>query len=362
MSTLIIACAGSGKTTHLVSRALAHQRNLRTLIVTYTNQNRSIIEDRLHEKMGCIPSWLVVDTWYSWMLRDCIRPYSKVLFSMAVNGLFFQKEGSPRWQHDRYLTESDSRYFMTTTGLAHPDRAAKFAVRIDERSAGKVVARLKKIYDVIYIDEVQDLAGYDLDLIGRICSAGIRLEMAGDPRQATYATHSEPRNQSYRGKHIGKFFQDYYSDHVQVDESTLSVSHRCCAEICAQASRLFEGEFPEMITGNHELTSHDGISFIAPSEIESYLRKYQAIQLRYNATSRHVSQSHPVMNIGVSKGATFSRTVLFLTKDMINWMRGQNVELKEQTKAMLYVALTRARHSAAIVEEVEPAKSQRKKK
>jgi superfamily I DNA/RNA helicase len=35
----------------------------------------------------------------------------------------------------------------------------------NEKSGGAVIHRLENIYNYIYIDEVQDLSGYDLDLI-----------------------------------------------------------------------------------------------------------------------------------------------------------------------------------------------------
>ncbi|MEI2819502.1 MAG: UvrD-helicase domain-containing protein [Marmoricola sp.] len=49
---VVIACAGSGKTTYLVDRALADPTK-RALIITYTNENLREIKSRLwHESAG----------------------------------------------------------------------------------------------------------------------------------------------------------------------------------------------------------------------------------------------------------------------------------------------------------------------
>ncbi|WP_163069612.1 UvrD-helicase domain-containing protein, partial [Acinetobacter baumannii] len=69
------------------------------------------------------------------------------------------------------------------------DRASDFAVRCDELTHGQVISRLADMYDEVYVDEVQDLAGYDLDLIERLLRSPIGITLVGDTRQATYATN-----------------------------------------------------------------------------------------------------------------------------------------------------------------------------
>ena len=53
--------------------------------------------------------------------------------------------------------------------------------------------------------------------------------------------------------------------------------------------------------------------------------------------------------MGKSKGMEFDSILLFPTGDMQKWLLGEAVVLKDKTKAQLYVALTRARNTAAIV-------------
>jgi hypothetical protein len=56
----------------------------------------------------------------------------------------------------------------------------------------------------------------------------------------------------------------------------------------------------------------------------------------------------PAMNIGVAKGSTFDRVLIFPTKPMKQYLAdGEPTKLRAPER--LYVAVTRARHSAAFM-------------
>jgi len=55
------------------------------------------------------------------------------------------------------------------------------------------------------------------------------------------------------------------------------------------------------------------------------------------------------MNFGESKGLSFDRVLIYPTKDMAEWVKDNNSELKSEARAKLYVGVTRARRSAAII-------------
>lgn len=54
-------------------------------------------------------------------------------------------------------------------------------------------------------------------------------------------------------------------------------------------------------------------------------------------------------NMGAVKGLSFDNVLLFPTANMRNWLFDHSVRLSEATRAKLYVAITRARSSLAIV-------------
>ncbi|QKM54122.1 hypothetical protein B7759_00912 [Burkholderia glumae] len=72
------------------------------------------------------------------------------------------------------------------------------------------------------------------------------------------------------------------------------------------------------------------------------------MQLRDKITSSGVDERSPVMNFGESKGRGFDHVVILPTAPMQNWLVDPTAELKAQSRAKFYVALTRARVSVAI--------------
>ena len=48
------------------------------------------------------------------------------------------------------------------------------------------------------------------------------------------------------------------------------------------------------------------------------------------------------MNMGESKGLTLGDVAIFPTAEMKKWLSGKPADLKGETKAKLYVAITRA--------------------
>ncbi|EKN4843679.1 hypothetical protein WN999_002151 [Yersinia enterocolitica] len=93
---------------------------------------------------------------------------------------------------------------------------------------------------------------------------------------------------------------------------------------------------------------HEGVFLIKPHDVERYLNEYNPVQLRWSSAVR-VNKKFNVVNFGESKGLTFERALIYPTKDMISWIYNNNFHIKNQTRAKLYVGITRARYSVAIV-------------
>ena len=135
-------------------------------------------------------------------------------------------------------------------------------MRCDELTQGQVVARLAAMYDELYIDEVQDLAGFDLDLVERLLKSEIAITLVGDTRQATYATNYAQRYSQYRGPNLAALFQIWEADGLcRLDHRLTSL--RCVQALCDMADTLYP-QMPRTQSGNGEVTGHDGIYLVAP--------------------------------------------------------------------------------------------------
>lgn len=349
---LIIAAAGSGKTTFLVEEALK-VKDKKVLITTFTEANEKEINKKLIEINGFVPSNIKVQTWFSFLIQHGVKPYQSLIYEGKINGLFLvnRKSGIKYCSHGRpvyYPEDEVQKYYFNEKKQIYSDKLSKFVCRANEKGNGLVIHRLSRIYPYIFIDEVQDLAGFDLEIIKLLLLSSVNLMMVGDPRQVTYHTHDEAKYKKYKDGKIEEFIREQCKKiDIDIDKETLCVSHRNKKDICLFANQLFP-EFTPCGYVEQTYSEHDGIYFVKPNDVDEYLDKFSPIQLREKVNVR-VNENYKVMNFGDSKGLTFDRVLIYPTKPMLDWIVDHSKELKPKSKSKLYVALTRARHSVGIV-------------
>jgi superfamily I DNA/RNA helicase len=334
----VLAAAGSRKTQHIVDSVLADPSK-HVLVTTYTTENLNQLVDRLGAGTGLLPKHVTVMSWFTFLLNQCARPYqSTVLGDVGMmRGLNFRAE------QRRYVPKTDAkRYYLDVNRDMYRDAVAAFAVEANLLSGGKVVNRLTEIYDHIYIDEVQDLAGYDLDILDSLLKSPMAVTMVGDPRQATFATNNSSKNRKFKGSGIALWVK---ARKAMCEIQDRVESYRCNQAICDFADGLFP-DLPRTISKNTELTGHDGIFPIAPADVADYVERYQPVVLRWDKRTNTLGLV--AMNFGQSKGSTFDRVLIFPTQPMIKYYREGDPE-KAGDRFKLYVAVTRARYSVAFV-------------
>lgn len=351
MNKLIIAAAGSGKTTYLVKSALQESDNI--LITTYTIANEQEIRKKFIELNGCIPHNVIIKTWYAFLLQHGVKPFQGVLLDKKITGMVLvnQKSGV-KYMSRRgpvYYSEGELYGFYFTKEMKmYSDKISKFVCRCEEKTGGAVIKRISRLFSKVYIDEVQDMAGYDLELIKSLLKSDCDLTMVGDPRQVTYHTHNEAKNKKYTVGNIEEYIKNECK-HIEClfDKEILNDSYRNNKSICSFSSMLYP-EYEETGTKVFEKTGHDGIFLIRLDDVEKYLAKYNPMQLREKRTVK-VVDNYPVINMGESKGLTFDRVLIYPTATMKKWMNNHSNELKPKTRSQFYVAITRAKYSVGIV-------------
>lgn len=342
MNKVVLASAGSGKTTYLVNQALV-MKGERVLITTYTQNNEFEIRRSLIKRNGCIPEHIEIDTLWGFYLRHLIKPYIDYVFPYKdIKGINLKNE-----QSAKYIAESKLSHWFDPEGKVYSDKIAKLADKCISRSNRAVLQRLSKIYTSIYIDEVQDLSGYDLVIIDHLLDSPIKTCFVGDPRQGTYSTSPNPKYKKYSKSGIAQFFKDKKRKNLDIDEGLLSINHRCTLEICDLANMLWT-EFKACKGREREGLAHEGVFTVRECDVLMYLQRFNCTQLRWDKRVG-VSDAFSVYNFGDSKGLTFDRVLIYPTKKFIDWLKNKNSPLTNITKSKLYVALTRARHSVGIV-------------
>jgi DNA helicase-2/ATP-dependent DNA helicase PcrA len=332
----VIACAGSGKTTSIVEGALQQGEHQRILVVTYTNENVEELRGAFMSRAGVVPPNVHVVSWFVFLLRDGVRPYQNHLVSRErVRTVLFEL------RRQVFRRKAD---YLSSAGDIYGDKVSEFVVECNRVSGGLIVRRLERMYDQIFVDEVQDFAGYDLDLLQQLFLSSIHVTVVGDPRQATFSTNRAMRNKQYRGSQVYEWLkQREAAGEVTVEDK--AESHRCNQEICAFADRLYP-DYPKTTSLNSTRTSHDGIFQVPMRDVGKYVEMYQPVVLRYSkATSTAGLRG---FNIGVCKGRTFDRVLIFPTNKMLAYLRTMDAT-QAGDASKFYVAVTRARYSVAFV-------------
>ncbi|MFP3822204.1 hypothetical protein SB658_26285, partial [Bacillus sp. SIMBA_008] len=68
---------------------------------------------------------------------------------------------------------------------------------------------IQGIFDLIIVDEAQDLAGWDLELIECLLKSAVEVALIGDHRQATFLTNDNPKNKKFAGEKIIEKFSNW---------------------------------------------------------------------------------------------------------------------------------------------------------
>ncbi|MCB0742554.1 MAG: UvrD-helicase domain-containing protein [Ignavibacteriae bacterium] len=349
---LIVAAAGAGKTTFLVNEALKI-KDERVLITTYTQANEAEIRKKIIEVNQCIPPNIIVQTWFSFLLQHGVRPFQGGIFEKQITGLILVNsqsglKGYTKFKQPIYFGEEKEfeRHYFSKEIKIYSDKISKFVFRCNVKSGGAVIERLCNIYSHIFIDEVQDLAGYDLELLKLFFKANSNTLLVGDPRQGTYSTNSSAKNKKFKKAAIINFFEDDALG-IESDTTSLTTNYRCNEAICNLSNKLFT-DLPPTTSGNTDTTTHDGVFLVRPVDVNEYLKTYSPVQLRENIKTE-VNQNYRVMNFGESKGLSFDRVLIYPTNPILKWFADNNSELAVTSRSKLYVALTRARYSVGII-------------
>ena len=365
-NTVVISAAGSGKTTYLVRQALAITGQ-RVLITTYTESNEAEIRKKFVELNGHVPANVVVMTWFSMLITHGVKPFQHPLFDFPVAGMQLVSSASA-FRHTTndgkptYWGEADfDRHYFDAGHHVFSDKLSKLVVRCDKTNSGAVIDRLTRVFPNIFVDEVQDLAGYDLDLLLKLFESSAKIILVGDPRQVTYLTHHERKYAKYADGGIVEFLKIEAPKRIKwkLDTETLGTSHRNSSEICQLSSMLYPGMPASRACECKDCRSVDPngsrLYLVRNRDIVTFLEKHEAMQLRDRVGVAGVHPGIPAMNFGMSKGLGFGQVLIFPTLPMLKWFKNADQALPAQSRAKLYVAVTRARYGLAVVTDEQPA-------
>lgn len=339
----LIAAAGSGKTTYIVDEVTKNTTD-KILLVTYTIANTYKLKRDIETKVGIVPSNVEIMTWHSFLLHHCIRPFRSVAYDKRIERIDFDAQIT-----NHRIPEKNTRaFYFSCYNALYKDRATKFALKCNTMSNNAVIERLESIYSLIYIDEVQDMAGEDLDLLKLLYASKSKIVAVGDIRQAIYFTCNAPKNKGNRGSKLLDYFRKLEKKGLLTIQFR-DFSYRCKQSICDLSDSLFPNIDEKTKSLNETKSNHEGIYVVKNKDFDAYVREYNPVVLRWSVSSKIPETSYPIniRNIGLSKGATYDHVIIVCTDAFKKFVKDGTIPTSEKAKSELYVAITRARYSVA---------------
>jgi len=321
---VIFAVAGSGKTTHLISKLSLEKR---ALIITYTENNYSHLRSSILKKFGTLPSNITVMTYFAFLHGFCFRPFAQM--QMGTRGLNFRRPPDTR------LPLADRKRYCDSKSWLYHNRLAKL---IEIKGLLPLVrARIERFYDAVYVDEVQDFAGHDFNLLIELSATNAEMMFVGDFYQHTFDTSRDGNVNRTLHDDLLRYEKKFTDAGIFVDKETLSSSWRCGTTVCE-----FIRVHLQIDIQAHEDRAGNIIN-VDNQEMADRLHGDQTIvKLFYE---QHYAYGCYSQNWGASKGQDHYQDVCVIlgSKAWKQYLEGKLHESVAQTRNKLYVAFSRAR-------------------
>ncbi len=338
---LTLAVAGSRKTQGIVEHCASLPPDRRALVLTYTQANQAELRHRLAKYAGK-HSGIVATGWFTFLLREFARPFLPFKFSgERVCGFNF--DGRPH-----QMAKGRSR-FIDSNGAVYACELGRLAHELIGASCGALLRRLECIYDEILIDEVQDLSAHDWEIVDVLLGSALEVWMVGDIRQSVLSTNPRSnKNKKYAYAEAVRWFRERETSGVlHITERV--TTWRCHPKIAEFSDTIFDSSwsFPVTESQNETVTDHDGVFLLRREHVDEYMARFRPLCLRDSANSGKTLDLDYI-NFRLAKGMTCERVLIVPTSGILKFVQ-TGMHLDPVPAAKLYVAVTRAAQSVAIV-------------
>ena len=342
-NSIKVSAAGAGKTWMICHEALGiikESEDKKILITTYTNKGVATIEKEMKKQnFGILPKQVVVCSWYHFMLSELIKPYQSCLVEInQIRSLDF----SNMYGFVNYSKKGTEKYYLNSNKDVRANKVSELAIYLNNVSKGAVINRLENIYSYIYLDEVQDMAGYDLELIDTFIRSKMNFVCVGDNKQATFTTHNAKKNKNKAGVNIWDFFVGLETKGL-INIEKNNCSRRFNKDICEFANSVYPNS-NSMCTCMNEVTGHDGVFIIKEKDVDVYYQYFRPTVLKYDVKT--ITGNYQSLNFGECKGMTFDRVMMYSNGVFDKFLKG--IPLTAPSK--YYVGVTRPKYSLAIIQ------------
>lgn len=318
---LLQAVAGSGKTQLIIDNLINNKNQI--AIITYTEVNQKVLKDRIISAFdGALPSNIHVFGLFQFLYIFCILPYE----TDRPKGINFNTLTTNA--HNQYI-------YKDKFGCFYKDRLSKYVLD----SHNSYIQRIDTFFSQVYIDEVQDFGGDDLNWLWSLKSCDADVIAVGDYFQGTFQTSSRGNTNKKVKSDLANYKNAFEENNYLFDDKTLRKSRRCTQSTCQFVRKnlgidIFAddsnaiGELPRII--------QDEDNFLELWKNKQIKKLFYQEHVKYDCSNS--------MNWGEAKGITEEDVCVIPTKGIFKMILSNNFgAIASRTKAGFYVACTRAK-------------------
>lgn len=331
---LMLAVAGAGKTTYIINKVCAEYKNV--LIITYTDTNYNNIITKLREKNDdVIPERISVFKYFTFLYRFCYKPFLSDY--VGARGINYESN------RNRYAKSSNWDYYLDSSDRLYSNR---ISLLLDKTDVIKDVQnRIKKYFDCVVFDEVQDISGRDFAFLEEVMKIDMNMFYVGDFYQHTYNTSADGKVNASLFDNLDKYVERFKRAGVIFDDNILIKSWRCGEPICKYVREhlginIYSNKGEQ---GEVEFVDSD-------DKITEIWLNPEIVKLHYQKASAY-GFGHK--NWGDTKGEDCYQDVCVLLNKttMQAYKKGDLSNLATSTRNKLYVAITRAKGHVYLIDE-----------
>lgn len=341
---VIMAAAGAGKTHDICKEVIENAKttNKKILITTYTNKGiESIEKEYKKQNNGVIDKNVVILSWFQFLLRELVKTYQSSILNKIniINSIDFNHQ----YGYINFNSRGTPKHYMLTNNILS-NTVSEFAIDSNIKSNNKVIQRLGEIYSHIYIDEIQDLAGEDIEILNLLFNSKIQIKCVGDVKQSTYTTYNAKKNKKITGIHLIDFFKELERKGI-ITLLFNNKTRRFGREICEFSNSICNDKNNRIESDKIYKEENQGVYLLDKKDFENYFKIYKPTILKFDAKTKIDYDS---LNFGQCKGMTFDMVAIFPNKKYKEFLQN-GTSLDSPCK--YYVSATRARYSIVFVVE-----------
>jgi DNA helicase-2/ATP-dependent DNA helicase PcrA len=287
---LLIAGAGSGKTTEMVREiisVLPHlQRNRVLATVTYTNSATETIRSRVGQQIY-VPRNVFIGTIHQFLNQFILVPYATLFDYVGPDKLFLDIDVDDL-ADSKVSLPSNSKFYNAVKNKIRGNilRTLLEDGKVPLNQIGAIAAKLMEVEEVqrvvcnmlqlLFIDEFQDVDSYQFQIFERIRKGGrTKIYAVGDPEQYILGF-------TYRGKKKPAF-SELPINRFKADRQYKTENHRAFNEI-VRFTNQFHCEIQQV--------SHRGsnpaaiVAFLKSHDLAEIMSRYQVMCLEASKTKQ----------------------------------------------------------------------------